>query len=224
MSLLLNIDTATEAAYVSVARDGIILRSLNNLSQKDHASFLQVAIQQLTKDTGISLQELDAVAVTAGPGSYTGLRVGLASAKGICYALNKPLITLNTLAVWATAAILATKEEEALFCPMIDARRMEVFTAVYNRQLDIILPPCALVIDENSFAGLLQDHTILFFGNGAAKWQQVAKQTHARFTDLTVIPAAMSELAANHYDNHRFTALADSEPIYLKEFHMQGGL
>ena len=101
MSLILNIDTATGDAHVSIARDGILLLSLNNSSQKEHASFLQPAIQQLEKETGITLEKLDAIAFTAGPGSYTGLRVGMASAKGLCYGLNKPLISLNTLTVWA---------------------------------------------------------------------------------------------------------------------------
>ena len=145
MSLILNIDTATEKAHVSLSNDAVILQSLYNESQKDHAGFLQPAILRLVKDAAVSLKNIDAVAVTAGPGSYTGLRVGMASAKGICYALQKPLIALNTLEVMAASALYHPGIHAAnpvdLFCPMIDARRMEVYTALYNRQLETILAP-----------------------------------------------------------------------------------
>ena len=140
MSLILNIDTATEKAHVSFAKDGLVINSLYSESQKEHASFLQTAIQQLTKLSGVQLKDLDAVAVTAGPGSYTGLRVGMASAKGLCYALKKPLITLGTLEIltcfcyWIVFKITMTP---VLLCPMIDARRMEVFTAIYKTDLSV---------------------------------------------------------------------------------------
>ena len=133
MSLILNIDTASEKAHVSFAKNGLIINSLSCESQKEHASFLQTAIQQLTKNTNIFLTDIDAVAVTAGPGSYTGLRVGMASAKGLCYALKKPLITISSLEVLTISALdlFQNTGESVLLCPMIDARRMEVFTAVY---------------------------------------------------------------------------------------------
>ncbi|MEO7306266.1 MAG: tRNA (adenosine(37)-N6)-threonylcarbamoyltransferase complex dimerization subunit type 1 TsaB, partial [Ferruginibacter sp.] len=137
MSLILNIDTASEKAHVSFAKNGMIIQSISSESQKEHASFLQSAIEQLTKTTGIILKDIDAVAVTSGPGSYTGLRVGMASAKGLCYALKKPLITISSLEVLTASALelIPGAGENVLLCPMLDARRVEVFTAVYQNDL-----------------------------------------------------------------------------------------
>src|SRR5687768_2649863 len=123
MALILNIDTATETAMVSLAENDSILSFAVNNNQKDHASFLHPAIQDIINKTNKTIGEVDAVAVTSGPGSYTGIRVGMAAAKGLCYALQKPLITLNTLEVIALSSIEKIKED-ALYCPMIDARRM----------------------------------------------------------------------------------------------------
>ena len=145
MSLILNIDTATDIAHISISKSGVILDSVTNKEQKDHGSFLQPAIQQLLKNNFISIQELDAIAISAGPGSYTGLRVGMASAKGLCFALEKPLITISSLEIIAYAAILEAGTQTAntgvLFCPMIDARRMEVFTALFSPELEPVLEP-----------------------------------------------------------------------------------
>jgi tRNA threonylcarbamoyladenosine biosynthesis protein TsaB len=182
MGLILNIDTATQTAQVSFAKDGKVLQSLTNELQKDHASFLQTAIQQLAKNISIALADVDAIAVTAGPGSYTGIRVGMASAKGLCYALSKPLIAINTLKVLTVAAQQELNNApEILFCPMIDARRMEVFTAIYNNTLAEILPPCAIILEERSFLPQLQNNKIVFFGSGAAKWQTLCSHSNASF-------------------------------------------
>jgi tRNA threonylcarbamoyladenosine biosynthesis protein TsaB len=180
MSYLLNIDTATSVAVVSIAKDGRVLHYLTNPSQKDHGAFVQIAVQQLLKKTELQIAAVDAVAVTAGPGSYTGLRVGMASAKGLCFALNKPLITLNTLAIFAKAAIDTVPDPAALlYCPMIDARRMEVFTAVYTHTLKELLPPVALILNKDSFAAYLQTRTILFIGNGVEKWKPVCNHINS---------------------------------------------
>ena len=153
MSIILNIDTASEKAHVSFAKDGQVVAVLHSSSQKEHASFLQSAIEQLVSTTGIELPQIDAVAVTAGPGSYTGLRVGMASAKGLCYALQKPLIAINTLEMMAKSAVLFLKktDKEVLLCPMMDARRMEVFTAIYKQDLQIVLNSSAIILDWFSF-------------------------------------------------------------------------
>jgi tRNA threonylcarbamoyladenosine biosynthesis protein TsaB len=219
MSLILNIDTATETAQVNLAKDGIVLQSLHNDLQKDHASFLQVAIQQLMQSAVLSLNDVDAIAITAGPGSYTGLRVGMASAKGLCYALNKPLIAMNTLEVLTVAAQqnLGTAEE-ILFCPMIDARRMEVFTAIYNGQLNTVLNPCAMILQEASLDAQLKENKIAFFGSGATKWKALCKHTNASFTDVSSLPEAMAGLSYNYLQKQAFTNLAYSQPFYLKEF------
>lgn len=223
MSLLLHIDTATEEAHVSIGRDGVVLQSLFNRSQKDHASFLQPAIQQLAKETGIILNDIDAFAVTAGPGSYTGIRVGMASAKGLCYALNKPLITLVSLEILAAAArqqiSVQPGDEPILLCPMIDARRMEVFTAIYDNDLLNIVPPAAMVLDETSFSTHLSKSRIFFFGSGSAKWAGLCKDPNASFITTSLLPEAMNGLAYKMYAAGRFAELANSQPLYLKEFH-----
>lgn len=223
MSLILQIDTATEKAQVSIAKDAFILQSLCNDSQKDHGSFLQPAIAQLVKDTGVTLQEIDAIAVTWGPGSYTGLRVGMSSAKGLCFALNKPLIAINTLEVLAASALLneAGKQVKAqtLLCPMIDARRMEVFTAIYDSRLQTILPPCAMVIEATSFAHYFTTNTLLFIGSGAKKMESACNNPAAGFSLVGIDPAAMAKIAEKNYTEKSFVSVAYSEPFYIKEFH-----
>ena len=220
MSIILNIDTSAERAHVSFANDGLILHSIYSESQKEHASFLQSAILELTKITGVKLSDINAVAVTAGPGSYTGLRVAMASAKGLCYALKKPLITMNTLEVLALSAIhlFPDIDESVLLCPMIDARRMEIFTAIYKKDLTIYLAPSALILDEFSFAKGLSENKVLFFGSGSEKWKSICSYTNATFENVSILPEAMSKHSFNLYFRNHFTDLAYSEPIYLKEF------
>jgi tRNA threonylcarbamoyladenosine biosynthesis protein TsaB len=223
MALFLNIDTASENAHVSVAKDGQVLYSLNNESQKEHASFLQAAIQQLMETAKINFNEVDAVAVTAGPGSYTGLRVGFASAKGLCYALKKPLITIGTLEVLTASALHlfpSAANEHILFCPMMDARRMEVFTAIYQQDLNMYLQPCAMILDEFSFEKELTTNKIMFFGSGAAKWQKICKNPNALFKDVSILPESLGKLSNNLFLKKNFTDLAYSEPLYLKEFQI----
>ncbi len=220
MSLILNIDTASENAHVSLAKDGLILHLLSNESQKEHASFLQTAIQQLTKSAGINLKAIDAVAVTAGPGSYTGLRVGMASAKGLCYALKKPLITISTLEVLTASALqlFPTDNEDTFYCPMMDARRMEVFTAVYKHDLSIQLQPCPMILDEFSFEKYLLKNKIVFFGSGSVKWKLLCKHANAVFETVSILPESMSKSSGTLFLEKKFTELAYSEPLYLKEF------
>jgi tRNA threonylcarbamoyladenosine biosynthesis protein TsaB len=225
MSLILNIDTASENAHVSLAKDGQVLHLLNGESQKEHASFLQAAIQQLTKITGINLKEIDAVAVTAGPGSYTGLRVGFASAKGLCYALKKPFITIGTLEVLTVSALqlyTPAEDENILFCPMIDARRMEVFTAIYEQNLTVRMQSCAMILDEFSFEKELIKSKILFFGSGSAKWKTICpdsyRDVNAIFKTVPVLPESLSSASNNLFSQKKFTDLAYSEPFYVKEF------
>ena len=223
MPITLNIDTATECGHVSLSNEGVVLHSVVNDIQKDHAAFLQPAIADILKITGHVMQDLDAVAVTAGPGSYTGLRVGLASSKGICYALNKPLIIINTLEVLAFSLKEELSEEEisagALLCPMLDARRLEVFTAVYNNELQALLDPVAMVLDQDSFAEMLSKHKMIFFGNGAAKWKNICKSSFAGFNTASITPSSLAKLALQYFRSGSFADLALSQPQYLKEFH-----
>ena len=221
MSLILNIDTATEIASISIAKDGITEMEILNTEQKDHGGFLQPAIQTLLSNTHIDIHEIDAIAISAGPGSYTGLRVGMASAKGLAYALNKPLITLCTLEILAYAAVESHIEilsDSCLFCPMIDARRMEVFTALYDNKLQTILKPCALILAENSFANTLLKKQVLFFGNGAKKWSLICHHKNAVFIGPVNNALAMSKLAYQKFGQNNFASIAYTEPFYLKEF------
>lgn len=219
MSYILNIDTATETAHVSLAQNGVVLHQLVNQTQKDHAGFVQPAAEQLIKEANISFTDVAAIAVTAGPGSYTGLRVGMASAKGLSFALNKPFIALNTLAVMAKAAILQQQDATWHYCPMIDARRMEVFTAMYKHSLEEVIPPCAVILAKNSFEQELQTKKIVFFGSGAAKWQALMQHhSNILFTQITALPQAMASLSFNNYINKQFFDVAYTEPFYIKEF------
>lgn len=222
MALILNIDTATEHASVCMSRHGEVLAMETSSSQKDHAAFIQPAIQRLVKESGHALSQLDAIAVSNGPGSYTGLRVGLATAKGIAYALDKPLILINTLEVIASAAIRYTAEKGDItglaFCPMIDARRMEVFTAVFDAQLNVVVEPQAKILAADSFATLLETRKVVFSGSGAAKFRAVVQHDNAVFIDIQHDAAHMTRISEQHFLLKSFADKAYSEPFYLKEF------
>jgi tRNA threonylcarbamoyladenosine biosynthesis protein TsaB len=224
MSLILNIDTSSGDAYVSLAKNGEPLSSAFNDNEKDHASWIQPAIDKLMQETGTAMHQLKAVGVSIGPGSYTGLRIGLSTAKGICYALNIPLIAEVSLKLIAFAAIkyLATNPEFSppgfLFCPMIDARRMEVYTALYNSNLDEIIKPTALILDANSFEEQLRRQKILFLGNGSKKFQQVCQNNNAFFKKIPLEPFALATLTYKKFIGNNFVDLAYIEPLYVKEF------
>lgn len=217
MSLILNIDTATPLASVCLAQDGSSLEFVSNTEQPDHASWLHPAIAGCLERSGIAITTLQAVAVSIGPGSYTGLRVGLSAAKGICYAQQIPLITIGTLDMMAHAAMDSATTD--LICPLIDARRMEVFTAVYNKQLGKIFPPQAMVIDEKSFKDLLANYKILFFGDGSSKLKSVLSHTNALFGIIQANAAHLAVLSHKKYLEKEFADLAYAEPQYLKEFY-----
>lgn len=224
MSLILHIDTAVSTASVCISKDGSLLAMAENRNQKDHAEWLHSAIDRLLKENGIEINDLNAVAVSNGPGSYTGLRVGLASAKGFCFALNIPLITISTLEVMTISALESqfTNQlinQSTLFCPMIDARRMEVFTALYDKELNIILMPHAKIIDEKSFEKELDANQILFFGNGVEKCKTLINHTNALFATVEHNASFMIEPAERKMSAKDFTDLAYTEPFYIKDFH-----
>lgn len=222
MALLLCIDAATESATVGLCDGTTVIASLRNEDQKNHSAFLQKSIQNMMHSAAVSFHRIDAVAVINGPGSYTGLRVGLASAKGICYAAGKSLILLNTLQVMALAAIERCKDADALYCPVIDARRNEVFTALYNFSLQPLLPPHPLIIDNNAFADQLAKQKVYFFGSGHNKCKQIIKHENAAFTDVSYQIGHMNELAQQLYVLNQFADVAYSEPFYTKDFYLPG--
>jgi len=218
MALILNIDTATGKAGICLAKDGKPLEIIENPDQKDHASWLHPAIEKMLGETGYRLSDLQAVAVVSGPGSYTGLRVGMAAAKGFCYALNIPLITEDKLKLMAFAAREQYPEAD-LLCPMIDARRMEVFTAVYQNDLSVLLPSTAMIIDENSFSEYLLTRQMSFFGDGSDKCKPIISSSHTAFVDVKDHAGYLGILSFLRYLHQEFTALAYSEPAYTKEFY-----
>lgn len=222
MAFILNIDTATEIASISISEKDRIIDSITSNNQKDHASFLQPAIKTLLQKSDLPINKLNAIAVTEGPGSFTGLRVSMASAKGLCYALNIPLITLNTLEVMAWSTTLEMQDKDALYCPMIDARRMEVFTAVYDNQLKEILSPCSMILDENSFKDLLKTNKIYFSGSGIVKLKELKQNENALCPDSQTLIISMGDLAWKRYEKGIFSNVFTSSAIYLKEFYTFG--
>jgi tRNA threonylcarbamoyladenosine biosynthesis protein TsaB len=224
MIVILSIDTAIDTASISLSVDGELLGAANNNEQREHAAFVQPAIHQLLQQNSLSIRQIDAVAVVAGPGSYTGLRVGMASAKGLCYALNKPLITLSTLEIMAAGAIGLINDQAwdaTLVCPMIDARRMEVFTALYDLDMNLLAGPFARTLNAFSFEKELLNSRVLFTGNGVAKWKPICNHHNASFSSLVSNTLAVNTLAYKKYKNKDFADLAYSEPFYLKEFFTQ---
>jgi tRNA threonylcarbamoyladenosine biosynthesis protein TsaB len=219
MALLLNIDTATEIASISISENEEVIGSAINLDQKDHASFLQPAIKDLLQKAHLSINKLNAIAVTAGPGSYTGLRVGMASAKGLCYALNIALITVSTLEVMALSSIKQIQDPSSWYCPMIDARRMEVFTAVYDHQLTEIIQPCSMILDGESYKDLLEKNKIYFSGSGATKLKEILNNKNAAYTTNEFDPASMAALSYKNFKENNFANVSYAAPVYLKEFY-----
>ncbi|GAA4321137.1 tRNA (adenosine(37)-N6)-threonylcarbamoyltransferase complex dimerization subunit type 1 TsaB [Flaviaesturariibacter amylovorans] len=215
MPILLHLDTAVAGASVALSEGSALLGEKRFDGPRDSAAWIQVAIRDLVQEAGRSLSDLDAVSVTAGPGSYTGLRVGLATAKGLCYALGRPLIALPTLEVMAAAAGAV----EGLLCPMIDARRMEVFTAVYDHAGNEVRPVQALVLDEHCFSDLLEAGPVTFFGNGAPKWQGLVPHPNAHFQVVDYAARHAVALAERAFSAGRFMDLAYGEPLYGKEFY-----
>jgi len=216
MATILNIDTAISSASVCLSRKAQVLRLALNTSEQDHASWLHLAIKNVLAEVGLTTKDLEAIGVTTGPGSYTGLRVGLSAAKGMCFALDIPMISLNTLEVMGHAV----KYEDAdFFCPLIDARRMEVFMAVYNKNMEAVISPCAMIIEENSFDSLLSLGKILFTGNGTEKLKKIVSHPNAMYKNSVTTAAEMVELCENKFVEKKFANTAYTEPFYIKEFY-----
>lgn len=219
MSCILNIETATEVCSVTIIKNGNLIFDREETKGPSHAVLLGQFVNEgieVLREQGVML---DAVAVSCGPGSYTGLRIGVSEAKGLCYGFNIPLIAIGSLKIMANGIRKRELDESTLLCPMIDARRMEVYDMILNHNLQEVRPVTADIIDENSFADILVDHQIAFFGNGAAKCKEVLHSDNAIFVD-DVYPRAvdMLELAEEAYGNNDFVDVAYFEPFYLKEF------
>lgn len=220
MAKLLFLETATQICSVALAEDGVLLSIKESGSTNSHSSLLTNFIQNVVSDAKIKLQDLDAIAISKGPGSYTGLRIGVSSAKGLCYSLDKPLIAVNTLQSMAMGMKKNENDSKAIFCPMIDARRMEVYTALFDYQNNELESTSAKIIDESSFLDLLKDHTIYFGGDGAEKCKGVLSMNpNAKFMDgFRISSKDMIELAFQKFNARQFEDVAYFEPYYLKDF------
>lgn len=216
---LLHIDTAISTATAAISVDGHLVALRTHHQQKDHSAFIHPAIQELLNSVGITPSNLHAIAVTEGPGSYTGLRVGLSTAKGLCFALQKPLITINNLWLLAAASKSQLDIEQALYCPMIDARRMEVFTALYDHSLREVLSPAAQILDEHSFSKEVHQQPVIFSGNGAEKFKKIISHAHARFVEIADTTTPFVHKSYEKFKASDFASLVDSTPVYAKEFY-----
>lgn len=220
MSCILNIETATPVCSVAVSNNGTIVFERENTDGPSHASLLGVFVADAIAELRAQGLTLDAVAVSCGPGSYTGLRIGVSEAKGLCYGLGIPMIALKTPLVMAQK-IIETQEVETdtLLCPMIDARRMEVYAALYDKQLNVVRDIAADIVDSDSYKEYLSESKVLFFGNGADKCDECITDSNARFLK-GVYPSAkyMIRLSEEAYAAKQFVDTAYFEPFYLKDF------
>lgn len=221
MSCILNIETSTNVCSVSLSQDGVCLHEEVDLQGPSHAQVLAGFVKEVVSFADSHAIPIDAVAVSKGPGSYTGLRIGVSEAKGVAYGRDAKLISVPTLKLLTVPVLLGHDDlpEDSLLCPMIDARRMEVYCAVYTRALKEVEATQALVVDEHSFNDLLEQHPIYFMGNGADKCAEVIKHPNAHFIK-GIVPRAknMVPLAEMAMACQEFEDVAYFEPFYLKEF------
>jgi len=221
MATILNIETSTEVCSVALTSEGQILEHHENYDGQTHATLLSAYVKDALEYVHTRELKLDAVAVSIGPGSYTGLRIGLSEAKGLAFGLEVPLIGVNTLQLLVVTAMFHNffDDDDILYVPMIDARRMEVYTAAYDNALEAVIQPQAMILDENSFADILKDHKVVFMGNGSTKARDVIKHPNAMFIDgVKPVALEMTALAEKAFRESRFIDVAYSTPLYLKEF------
>lgn len=215
---ILHIETSTKVCSVALSRQQEVLFSKQEFTGPSHAILLGQFIKEAVDFSKKNALPLDAVAVSAGPGSYTGLRIGVSAAKGLCYGLGIPLIALPTLQVLAQAAVNQSIDAR-YFCPMIDARRMEVYAAVYTKDLEELHPVVAEVVTDNSFISFRSTGKTVFFGNGSNKCKEVLSGENAIFVeDVYPLASNMAALAESAYKKQEFQDVAYFEPFYLKEF------
>jgi len=215
MSLILNIETATKTCSVALSKGGKLLSARETNEVNSHSSVITLFIDEVIKEAGLEVSSLDAVAVSKGPGSYTGLRIGVSTAKGLCFALDIPLISINTL---QSLALQVNAEKEAII-PMLDARRMEVYSAVFDMGYNQIRETEAQILDETSFQNYLEDDSVYFIGDGVPKTKELISHPNAIFID-DKLPSAneMGMLAFQKFNQDDFENSAYFEPFYLKDF------
>ncbi|MCP4310990.1 MAG: tRNA (adenosine(37)-N6)-threonylcarbamoyltransferase complex dimerization subunit type 1 TsaB [Bacteroidetes bacterium] len=225
--LILHIETATDICSVAVSEGEKLLALVESGPERSHATLLNRFIREAVDEAGKSLKQLDAIAVSKGPGSYTGLRIGVSTAKGLAYGLEKPLLSCGTILSMACAAVqdpevkglISKYGDQLLICPMLDARRMEVYSAFFSPACEYFREVSADIIDENSYKNLLENHQICFFGNGAAKCREFINDPGAHFIDrLNPSAGAMIFPVLHQFRKSEFEDVAYFEPFYLKDF------
>lgn len=221
MATILHIETSTEVCSVAVSQDGLCVFEREDREGPNHAVKSGVFIDEALSHIDSQLLTLDAVAVSGGPGSYTGLRIGVSTAKGVCFGRDARLISVPTLEVLCVPVLLRekVKEDDALLCPMLDARRMEVYAALFDRSLHEVRPTQADIVDGDTYKAFLDERPVYFFGNGATKCMEVINHPNARFIE-GVVPLArwMFPLAERRFFDQKFEDVAYFEPFYLKDF------
>jgi len=220
MPRILYIETATQVCSVSISHNGTLVAIRESSIANSHSEMLSTFIGEIMNETNLELKDLDAIAVSMGPGSYTGLRIGVSSAKGLCYSLEKPLIAVSTLQSMANGMSNLISDDKAILCPMIDARRMEVYASLFNVKNEELREIKAEIIDENSFNEYLNSHPVYFAGDGAEKCKEILSvHQNAKFIDEFVISSKdMIEIAISKFAKKDFVDLAYFEPFYLKDF------
>ncbi|MEQ8908329.1 MAG: tRNA (adenosine(37)-N6)-threonylcarbamoyltransferase complex dimerization subunit type 1 TsaB [Vicingaceae bacterium] len=219
MTRILALETSTKNCSVAIFENGKLIDAIEEGGAYSHAEKLALFVDQLLSRNKLDYQDLKAVAVSKGPGSYTGLRIGVSLAKGLCYSLSLPLISIETLQHMAWGARKEVKQEEAFYCPMIDARRMEVYAAIYNSDLELVKPTSADIIEEDSYRDFIAQKPVYFFGDGAEKCKEILKNERANFIHLNLPSSkSMGEIAQKNFVQNAFEDLAYFEPFYLKEF------
>lgn len=223
MIRILCIETSLDYCSVSIIEDGKVIDSENINIKKSHSEFILILIKDLLKRIKISLNQLSAIAVSEGPGSYTGLRIGVSTAKGLCFSLDLPLLSVNSLDLMIYDVKKKNLfESGSLLCPMIDARRMEVYTKIVKDDLIIIKDTHAKILSNNSFNSLLKFNKINFFGNGSTKFKKIIKSNNALFIEK-IIPEAINfdQIVHDKYLEGKFEDLINFEPNYLKEYYFK---
>ena len=222
MATILNIETSTEVCSVALTSEGQVLDHRENYEGQTHATLLSQYVKEMLDYARTRELKIDAIAVSIGPGSYTGLRIGLSEAKGLAFGLQVPLIGVNTLKLLTVSTMFHhfIDDEKVLFIPMIDARRMEVYTAAYDSALEPAVEPQAMILDESSFSNLLsQGYTLVVMGNGSDKSRQVLKHDRIRFVEgIKPVAVDMLALSEKAYREQDFIDVAYSTPLYLKDF------
>ncbi len=225
MAIILNLESSTEICSVALAVDGKVIELAESDEGQNHARLLSVFVSEVMEKSKIGFKELSAIAVSQGPGSYTGLRIGVSLAKGLCYANQIPLLAIDPLQAMSShvssnlSLWQLPDDDNLIFCPMIDARRMEVYTALFDKKNNAIEEVNARIIDETSFSEQLSKNTVVFFGNGASKCKKVINHENAFFIDgIKTSAQFMSNLALKAFENRKFADLAYFEPFYLKDF------